>query len=105
MANLEKRLVGPVTKPVEYATVEESWTSGGLGTQAILRWVHCEHHVEVLDNLLCEPLVKFLWRVQVQVLTLRSLLACSHERSIIVALEQTGNLGIGKQCVHSLQES
>src|SRR6266487_4151227 len=55
--NLEKSLVRPVSEPVQDATIEKSRTGCSLGGQAIFGWVHGEDDMEVLDNLLSEPLI------------------------------------------------
>ncbi|KAI6748666.1 hypothetical protein HG530_015439 [Fusarium avenaceum] len=105
MANLEECLIRPVTKPVENTTIEQSGTSCGLGREAILRRVHGKDHVQVLDDLLREPLVQLFGGVKVQVLSLGTLLTCCHESSILVTLEKTRDLSVGEQCVHSLKEA
>jgi hypothetical protein len=102
---LVQRLIRPVSKPVEYATVEEGRTSGGLGGETILRRVHSEHDVKVLDNLLCEPLVEFFLGVEDSSLFLSAFLDSGHQRGVLVALEQTRNLGVGKESVHAFEET
>ncbi|GJC94168.1 hypothetical protein ColKHC_02994 [Colletotrichum higginsianum] len=105
VADLEEGLIGPVAEPVEHATVEQGGTGRGLGSETAFWRVHREHDVQVLDNLLSEPFVEFLGRVQVQVLSLGTLLASRHERGELVSLEKTRNLGVGEQSVHPLEET
>lgn len=104
-SNLEERLIGPVAEPIEYATIEECRRSGCPRGQTILGRVHREYDVEVLRDLLREPAIELLVRVEHETITLRTLFACCHERSVLVSLEQPRNLGVGKQSVHPLQET
>ncbi|KAH6607744.1 hypothetical protein Trco_004057 [Trichoderma cornu-damae] len=67
--------------------------------------VHGEDDVQVVDDLLGEPLVQLLRRVEVQVLPLGAFLAGRHEGDVVVALEEARHLGVGEQRVHALQET
>ena len=105
MRNLEQSLVRPVSKPIEYATIEQRRRRSRLGRQSILRRVHGKHHVQVLDNLPSKPLIQLLSRVEMQALALRTLLARRHKSRIIIALKQARNFRISKKRVHPLQEA
>jgi hypothetical protein len=61
--------------------------------------------VKVSGDLLGEPPVELLVRVEHQSVTLRTLLAGRHERRVFVALEQTGHFGVREERVHTLEET
>ena len=103
--NLEEGRIRPVTKPIEDTTIEKSRRCCSSVLQPILAGVHCEDHVEVLHNLVGEPLVQLLVGVQHQALPLGALLALRHQRCVLVPLEQARNLTVGQQGVHSLEET
>jgi len=54
-ADLIEGLIGPVTKPVEDATIEQGRRGGSSWSQPILRGIHRENDMEILGNLLGEP--------------------------------------------------
>lgn len=113
--------------------VEKSRGRGRAVLESLGGRVHGEDHVEVADDLAGEPLVQLLVRVQHQALLLGPLFALGHQGGVLIAFEQTRNLGdkqqharlvlvtrprnrhqchrplhhlpIGQQRVHSLQES
>ena len=61
--------------------------------------------MQVLRDLLGEPTVKFLVRVEHKAISLRPFFASGHESGVLVALEETRNFSIGEESVHSLQET
>ena len=57
------------------------------------------------NYLLREPFVEFFLGVEHEALALCTFLALGHQGRHLVSLEQTGHFTVGKQCVHSLQET
>ena len=103
--NLEEGGIRPVTKPVENTTIEKCRRCCSSVFQPIFAGVHREDHVEVLHDLVGEPLVQLLVGVQHQALPLGALLALRHQRCVLVPLEQARNLTVSQQGVHSLEET
>ena len=104
-SDLIEGLIGPISKPIQYATVEQGWGSCGTGGEAVLGRVHGENDMQILRDLLSEPTVKFLVRVEHKAISLGTFFASSHESGVLVALKETWNLGIGEKSVHSFQET
>ena len=59
-ANLIEGVVGPVSEPVEDTSVEQGRRCCSPVLETIRAWIHCEDHVEVLHDLVGEPLVELL---------------------------------------------
>ena len=103
--NLEEGGIRPVTKPVENTTIEKCRRCCSSVFQPIFAGVHREDHVEVLHDLVGEPLVQLLVGVQHEALPLSSLLTLGHQRCVLISFKQPGHLSVGQQSVHSLQET
>jgi len=104
-SDLVEGLVGPISKPVQYATIEQGWGSRGTGGETVLGRVHGEHDVEILRNLLSEPTVEFLMRIKHKTISLGTFFASSHESGVFVSFEETRNFGVGEESIHSFQEA
>ena len=104
-AHLAPAPVGPVAEPVEDASVEEGRVSGGPVLEAVSARVHSGDDMEVLHDLLGEPLVQLLVVVMYEALPLGALLALGNEGGVLVSLEQPRHLAVGPQHVHPLQGS
>lgn len=65
-ADLEQSAVGPITEPVQHASVEQSRGSGCSIFETVGGWVHSENDVKVAHYLLREPFIKFVIWVQHQ---------------------------------------
>jgi len=104
-SNLVEGLVGPIPKPIQHTTIEQGWGSRSTGGEAVLGRVHGEHDVQILRNLLSEPTVEFLVRVKHKAVSLGTFFASGHESGILVSFEETRNFSVGKECVHSFQET
>ena len=61
--------------------------------------------MEVLDDLLCEPLVQFFLGVKQQTLALGTFFASSHQGRELIAFKQTGNFCVGEEGVHAFKET
>jgi hypothetical protein len=104
-SDLIEGLVGPISKPVQYATIEQGWGSRGTRGEAVLGRIHGENDMQVLRDLLSEPTVKFLVRVEHKAISLGTFFTGSHESGVLVTLEKTWNFSVGKKSVHSFQET
>ena len=104
-SNLIKGLVGPISKPVQYATIEQGWGSCSTGCEAVLGRVHGEYDVQILRNLLSEPTVEFLVRVEHKTISLGTFFTSGHKSGVLVAFEETRNFSVGKEGVHPFQET
>src|ERR1700709_1931525 len=65
-ADLIKGLVGPVAEPVKNTTIEQRRRRCSTRSKAVFGRVHSEDHVEVFSDLLSEPSIKLLVRVEHQ---------------------------------------
>ena len=104
-SDLVECLVGPISKPVQYTTIEQGWGSRSTGGETILGRVHSEHNVQIFRNLLSEPTIEFLVRVEHKTISLGTFFASSHESGILVSFEETRNFSVGEESVHSFQET
>jgi hypothetical protein len=70
-ANLIEGLIKTITELIENATIEQYRKSRRAGSQTILRRVHCENNMKMFGNLLSEPTMESIMRVQHQAIALR----------------------------------
>lgn len=105
MYDLEEGIVGPITEPVEDASIEERGRRRGAILESVGVGVHGEDDVKVLHDLAREPFVELFVRVQHETLSLGTLFALRHQGCVLVSLEQSGNLAIGQKRVHAFQEA
>ena len=104
-SNLIHGVRRPIAAPIHHTTIEQCRRSRSTILQALRGGVHREHHVKIPDDLPREPAIQFFRRVQHQSIPVWAFLALSHQSGVLVALKQSGDLSVGQESVHPLEEA